>query len=77
MLALATIYGANIGGMGSVTATPANGILVTFAVLENVPGTRDISFASWLVWGIPLVYLRMPRLVGLNNDDAPLEIKGQ
>lgn len=55
MLALAIIYGANIGGMGSLTATPANGILVTFAVLENVPGTRDISFASWLVWGIPLV----------------------
>jgi sodium-dependent dicarboxylate transporter 2/3/5 len=55
MLALATIYGANIGGMGSVTATPANGILVTYAVLESVPGTRDISFASWLVWGIPLV----------------------
>ncbi len=55
MLALAIIYGANIGGMGSLTATPANGILVTYAVLENVPGTRDISFASWLVWGIPLV----------------------
>ena len=55
MLALAIIYGANVGGMGSVTATPANGILVTYAVLENVPGTREISFASWLVWGIPLV----------------------
>ncbi len=57
MLALATIYGANIGGMGSVTATPANGILVTFAVLENIPGTNYLSFASWLVWGIPLVII--------------------
>jgi sodium-dependent dicarboxylate transporter 2/3/5 len=57
MLALATIYGANIGGMGSVTATPANGILVTFAALENVPGTNYLSFASWLVWGIPLVII--------------------
>ena len=55
MLALATIYGANIGGMGSVTATPANGILVTYAVLESVPGITEISFASWLAWGIPLV----------------------
>jgi sodium-dependent dicarboxylate transporter 2/3/5 len=55
MLALSTIYGANIGGMGSVTATPANGILVTYAVLESVPGTSGISFASWLVWGIPMV----------------------
>jgi sodium-dependent dicarboxylate transporter 2/3/5 len=55
MLALATIYGANIGGMGSVTATPANGILVTYAVLNDVPGIQHLTFASWLIWGIPLV----------------------
>ena len=55
MLALATIYGANIGGMGSITATPANGILVTYAVFNNVPGIQNVTFASWLVWGIPLV----------------------
>jgi sodium-dependent dicarboxylate transporter 2/3/5 len=55
MLALATIYGANIGGMGSITATPANGILVTFAVLNDVPGIQHLTFASWLIWGIPLV----------------------
>ena len=57
MLALATIYGANIGGMGSVTATPANGILITYAVLNDVPGIQYVSFASWLVWGIPLVII--------------------
>jgi len=55
LLALATIYGANIGGMGSVTATPANGILVTYAVLNRVPGIQHITFASWLIWGVPLV----------------------
>jgi len=55
MLALSTIYGANIGGMGSITATPANGILVTYAVLNDIPGIQYVSFASWLVWGIPLV----------------------
>jgi len=55
MLALTTIYGANIGGMGSITATPANGILVTYAVLNDVPGIQHLTFASWLVWGIPLV----------------------
>ena len=55
MLALATIYGANIGGMGSITATPANGILVTYAVLNAVPGIEYLTFATWLVWGIPLV----------------------
>ena len=55
MLALSTIYGANIGGMGSITATPANGILVTYAVLNDIHGIQYVSFASWLVWGIPLV----------------------
>ena len=55
MLALAAIYGANIGGMGSITATPANGILVTFAVFNDVPGIQHLTFASWLIWGIPLV----------------------
>jgi sodium-dependent dicarboxylate transporter 2/3/5 len=55
MLALAAIYGANIGGMGSITATPANGILVTYAVLNEVPGIQHLTFASWLIWGIPLV----------------------
>src|SRR5210317_47528 len=57
MLALSTIYGANIGGMGSITATPANGILVTYAVLNDIPGIQYVSFASWLVWGIPLVII--------------------
>jgi sodium-dependent dicarboxylate transporter 2/3/5 len=55
MLALSTIYGANIGGMGSITATPANGILVTYSVLNEVTGIQYMSFASWLAWGIPLV----------------------
>ena len=55
LLALSTIYGANIGGMGSITATPANGILVTYAVLNDIAGIQNLSFASWLVWGIPLV----------------------
>jgi sodium-dependent dicarboxylate transporter 2/3/5 len=57
MLALATIYGANIGGMGSITATPANGILVTYAVLNEVAGIQHLTFASWLIWGIPLVII--------------------
>ena len=55
MLALSTIYGANIGGMGSITATPANGILVTYAELNQVAGREFLNFAAWLGWGIPLV----------------------
>jgi sodium-dependent dicarboxylate transporter 2/3/5 len=56
MLALSVIYGANIGGMGSVTATPANGILVTYAELSQVAGRDYLNFAPWLIWGIPLVF---------------------
>ncbi len=52
---LAIIYGANIGGMGSVTGTPANGILVLYATLYEIPGSNRLSFELWLLWGIPLV----------------------
>lgn len=57
MLVLAVIYGANIGGMGSITASPANGILATFLAFNPVAGAANITFASWLVWGIPLVII--------------------
>ena len=57
ILALAVIYGANIGGMGSVTATPANGILITFIEANNLHSANFISFAQWLIWGIPLVII--------------------
>ena len=55
MLSLAVIYGANIGGMGSITATPANGILIAFLVTRDVAGRHEVHFLSWLLWGLPLV----------------------
>jgi sodium-dependent dicarboxylate transporter 2/3/5 len=55
ILALAIMYGANVGGMGSITATPANGILITFIGLNEISGAENLSFATWLMWGIPLV----------------------
>jgi sodium-dependent dicarboxylate transporter 2/3/5 len=57
MMALAVIYGANIGGMGSITASPANGILATFLALNKVPDSEKLTFASWLIWGIPLIII--------------------
>ena len=57
MLALATIYGANIGGMGSITATPANGILASFAELNAIAGADNLGFSLWLLWGVPLVVI--------------------
>jgi sodium-dependent dicarboxylate transporter 2/3/5 len=55
LLALSLIYGANIGGMGSVTATPANGILVAYLQLSKAAGSASVHFATWLTWGLPLV----------------------
>ncbi len=57
ILSLTLIYGANIGGMGSITATPANGILIGFLKINEVPGVDQITFIRWLMWGIPLVII--------------------
>ena len=53
-LALSVIYGANIGGVGAITATPANGILVAYAALQGIPGEGVLRFNTWLLWGLPL-----------------------
>ncbi len=55
LLTLAVLYGANIGGMGSVTGTPTNLLFVGYLKAQNVPGVEEISFLSWLLWGVPLV----------------------
>ena len=55
LLALAVIYGSNIGGMGVITGTPANGIMLAFAEAESVPGIKSVQYLTWLKWGIPLV----------------------
>ena len=57
LLTLAVLYGANIGGMGSVTGTPTNLLFVGYLKANNIPGVDDISFLSWLLWGVPLVIL--------------------
>jgi len=54
-LALAVIYGANIGGIGSITGTPANGILVAYTAVQGVQTEAVLRFDTWLPWGLPLV----------------------
>lgn len=54
---LAIIYGSNIGGIGAITSTPANGVLAGFTEFHNVPYKELIQFTPWLAWGIPLVIL--------------------
>jgi sodium-dependent dicarboxylate transporter 2/3/5 len=53
-LALAVIYGANIGGIGAITGTPANGVLVGYAALQGIDGESVLRFDTWLLWGLPL-----------------------
>ncbi len=52
--ALAVIFGANIGGMGALTGTPANALLIAMGEAQSVAGIGSISYANWFVWGIPL-----------------------
>ncbi len=53
-LVLALIYGANIGGMGSLIGSALNIIYLGLLEFYNIPGREYINFFSWLVVGIPL-----------------------
>lgn len=57
ILTLAVLYGANIGGMGSVTGTPTNLLFIGYLKANDIPGVDNISYLSWLAWGVPLVIL--------------------
>ncbi len=54
-LTLSTIYGANIGGMGSLIGSPANLLLLGMMDLYGVPGREQISFFNWFIWSTPMV----------------------
>jgi solute carrier family 13 (sodium-dependent dicarboxylate transporter), member 2/3/5 len=55
MIMLAAIWGANIGGMGMLTGTPSNGVLVGMLGAYGFKISRQFTFISWMVWAIPLV----------------------
>jgi len=52
--ALATIWGANIGGMGAMIGGVSNAILVVYAKANGVPGADRINFLTWFYFGIPI-----------------------
>ncbi|NDV22475.1 SLC13 family permease [Desulfovibrio sp. JC022] len=56
-LTLSIIYGANIGGMGSLIGSPANLLLLGVLDLFEVPGRKGITFFNWFEWALPLVVL--------------------
>lgn len=54
-LTLSIIYGANIGGMGSLIGSPANLLLIGALDLFDIPGRKSITFFNWFEWALPLV----------------------
>jgi sodium-dependent dicarboxylate transporter 2/3/5 len=54
-LAMANLYGSNIGGLGFMIGSAANIVLLTFLYLNRVEGTAKINFLSWIGWGVPFV----------------------
>ncbi|WP_147819251.1 SLC13 family permease [Salidesulfovibrio onnuriiensis] len=56
-LMVAAIYGAGIGGMGSMIGTPANAILLVALDFLNIPGREQITFFNWFLWSVPLVVM--------------------
>ncbi len=56
-LTLSIIYGANIGGMGSLIGSPANLLLLGALDLFNVEGRGQITFFNWFMWALPVVVL--------------------
>ncbi|HET8859813.1 SLC13 family permease [Marivirga sp.] len=55
-LFLGIAYAANVGGMATIIGTPPNVVLV--GLVKNILG-KEISFASWLIIGIPTVVVML------------------
>ncbi len=58
-LLLGIAYGCNIGGIGTLIGTPPNALLAAF--MEENYGV-EISFARWLIFGIPFLIMALPVL---------------
>ncbi len=57
VLMCSAIYGAAIGGMGSMIGGPANAVLIGALDLFGVPGREKITFFNWFLWSVPLVIM--------------------
>lgn len=50
-------FAASIGGLGTIVGSPTNGIAV--ALLDDMIGLQ-ITFAEWMLYGIPVVIIGIP-----------------
>jgi len=57
---LAVAYGASIGGVGTLVGTPPNTIFRGFVEQHAGAGLPGVSFAAWLVVGVPIVLVLLP-----------------
>lgn len=55
--AAATMWGANIGGMGSIVGSPANALLLVYLRATEIAGAERLNFLTWAMFGIPTVLL--------------------
>ncbi|WP_287371764.1 SLC13 family permease [Prosthecochloris sp.] len=53
----ALIFGANTGGMASLTGSPLNVAAVSFANFQALPGAEHVTFFSWLMVGVPASFM--------------------
>jgi len=56
-LLLGTAYAASLGGIGTPIGTPPN---VIFMGIYNSTTGQEISFLTWMGWGIPVVLIFLP-----------------
>ncbi|XP_023216763.1 solute carrier family 13 member 5-like isoform X2 [Centruroides sculpturatus] len=57
-LMLSITYASSIGGMGTLVSTGSN-ILFKEYIKEYFPGSTEITFASWIIYNIPGMFLLM------------------
>jgi len=73
VLLLSIAYACNIGGIGTLIGTPPNALLAAF-MLENYG--LEISFARWMMIGVPLVFLLLPIMyILLSKFIFPIKMK--
>lgn len=56
-LLLAIAYAASLGGIGTPIGTPPN---VIFMSIYSTTTGNDVSFSTWMSWGVPVVVVFLP-----------------
>lgn len=59
-LVLAVAYGASLGGVGTLVGTPPNTIFRGFVEERGGPDLPSVTFARWLLLGVPTVLVLLP-----------------